>query len=98
MSSKQALIFGASGISGWSLMQECLIYPTRETFSQVIGLTNRPLKDEDAMLPDDKRWELQSGMDLTKGVDSVVALLKGIKGIEATTHVYFACRSTTHES
>lgn len=91
MSPYQALIFGASGITGWSLMRECLTYPTKDTFSRVIGLTNRPLNPKDAMLPDDSRWELHSGMDLTKDVEDVVRLLKGIEGIEKTTHVYFAC-------
>jgi hypothetical protein len=91
MSPYQALIFGASGITGWSLLRECLTYPTKDTFSRVIGLTNRPLNARDAMLPDDSRWELHSGMDLTKDVEDVVRLLKGIEGIEKTTHVYFAC-------
>lgn len=87
----QALIFGASGISGWAILQECLIYPTKTTFSRVIGLTNRPLDAKDALMPsDDKRWELHSCFDLTKGVDTVAEKLKGIKDIEGITHVYFA--------
>ena len=58
----------------------------------MIGLTNRPLSPKDAMLPDDERWELHSGMNLTKSLDDVVLLLKRIPEIEATTHVYFGCK------
>ena len=87
----QALIFGASGISGWALLRECLNYPSSNVFSRVVGLTRRPL-DKDILMPERSgRWELYSGVDLSKGIDGVKEQLREIKGIEDTTHVYFAC-------
>jgi len=89
MSPGNALVFGASGITGWSLVQEALKYPTPTTFDKVIGLTNRPLKKKEALLPDDERLCLYSGIDLSAGVDVVEAGMKRIQGIEEVTHVYF---------
>ena len=89
-----ALVIGASGISGWALMNACLTYPTTHTFSRVIGLTHRPLDPKDALLPmeEPKRWELHSGFDLSRGVNSVKEKLGQIGGLEEITHVFFACR------
>ena len=93
MGPRVALVFGASGISGWAIVRECLSYPSSDTFSRVIGLTNRPLAKEALLLPnDDRRVELYDGMDLSLGVDYVVEKLKGIKGIEEVSHVYYTCR------
>lgn len=41
------------------------VYPTKDTFSQITGLTNYPLSLGDAHLPKDPRVELVSGIDLT---------------------------------
>jgi hypothetical protein len=87
----RALVFGASGITGWAVVQESLQYPTSTTFDRVIGLTNRPLTKSDAMLPEDERLELYSNVDLSAGVSAVEARLKQIDGIEGVTHVYFSC-------
>ena len=73
-------------------MRECLSYPSPNTFSRVIGLTNRPLTKDASMLPREKqKWELHSGIDLEKGVDVVAEKLKAIDGIERTNYVYFTC-------
>ncbi|PIG85689.1 hypothetical protein AARAC_007134 [Aspergillus arachidicola] len=73
---KHALIFGASGISGWSLLNQTLQYPTPTTFIRVTGLCNRPFRTDDALLPDDDRLNIVSGIDLTQPVEVVKALLK----------------------
>jgi hypothetical protein len=87
---KHALVSGASGISGWSILNQALSYPTPTTFHQITGLTNRPLTFEDACLPSDPRLQLASGVDLTGSVSSVVSSLKGkVKNVESTTHVFF---------
>ncbi|KAI0534958.1 hypothetical protein GGR58DRAFT_519771 [Xylaria digitata] len=83
-----ALIFGASGISGWALMRECLSYPLQDTFARVIALTKRPLSKRAACVPDDPRLEIQNGLDLTNE-DQVEPKLKSIEGISDVTHIYF---------
>jgi hypothetical protein len=89
MSPRCALVFGASGITGWSVVQEALTYPTPTTFDRVIGLTNRPLTKGEALFPGDERLSLYSGINLSTGVEAVEAGLKHIPGIEGVTHVYF---------
>jgi hypothetical protein len=74
----QALVFGASGITGWAITNSALTYPTPSTFSRFVGLTARPLGLEAA------------GLDLSKDVDDIVGYLCEIKDIEEITHVYFA--------
>jgi hypothetical protein len=93
MSSKQALIFGASGISGWALARECLKYPSEDTFSRVIALSNQPLLKEEFLLSekDISRLDLHAGIDLGKGAgdSSVQQQFSSIVGIKETTHVYY---------
>ncbi|KAF3069710.1 3-oxo-Delta(4,5)-steroid 5-beta-reductase [Daldinia childiae] len=83
-----ALIFGASGITGWPLMRECLSYPSKNTFSRVLGLSNRPLSRETAYLPDDPRLEIYTGIDLLDK-DQTRQTLETIPAIGEVTHVYF---------
>ncbi|KAM5387026.1 hypothetical protein ACJZ2D_000319 [Fusarium nematophilum] len=71
-----ALILGASGISGWALVNQATRYPEKDTFSRITGTTNRPLTAEQARLPNDPRINLVSGIDFTRPVDEVVPLLK----------------------
>jgi len=91
MSSKQALVFGASGISGWSIARTCLKYPTPDTFSRVIACTLKPIEKKAFHLSneDASRLEIHSGINLTTDVDKVTEKLKEIPDIEATTHVYY---------
>jgi hypothetical protein len=91
--SYRALVFGASGITGWAISQEALKYPSPRTFDKVIGLTNRPLRKSEALLPEDGRLELYSGVDLSGGASEVEASLKRIDGIQGWTHVYFCGES-----
>jgi hypothetical protein len=77
----RALVFGASGITGWGIVQEALTYPTPTTFDKVIGLTNRPLTKAEALLPKDERLVLYSGINLSAGVEAVQASLSQIEGI-----------------
>lgn len=86
--SYQALVFGASGVTGHAILKELLKYPDSQIFGRVIGLTNRPLNIKDALLPDDDRLELVSGLDLTDR-DGTLQKLRSIPGIEDTTHVFY---------
>ncbi|KAL6792232.1 hypothetical protein GGI42DRAFT_179751 [Trichoderma sp. SZMC 28013] len=87
---RTALVFGASGITGWALLREALKYPTTTAFQRVIGLTNRPLDRSTSFLPDDSRLTLAHDIDLTKSIDDVAAKLADIEGIKGVTDVYFA--------
>ncbi|KAK0777664.1 hypothetical protein LTR75_015888 [Friedmanniomyces endolithicus] len=86
---RQALVFGASGITGYALLKQLLVYPTPTTFSRVIGLTRRSLRTDVAQLPDDHRIELYSDLDLTDR-EQTLFHLQHIPGIKETTHVFYA--------
>lgn len=87
---KYALIFGASGISGWSLLNQCLQYPTDSSFRRVVGLCNRPLSKKDAYLPDDPRLDIVPGVDLTQSAEAVTDQLKAkIKDVDQVEVVFF---------
>lgn len=73
---KVALVFGASGISGWAVTKCALSYPTPTIFDRVIGLTNRPLPLEKSGLPHDPRLELHYGMNLRENLDEVISQLQ----------------------
>ncbi|KAK0727776.1 hypothetical protein B0T26DRAFT_738348 [Lasiosphaeria miniovina] len=74
---RTALVFGASGITGWAVLHESLHYPTTDSFFRLV-------------LPDDDRLILASGVDLGAGVDAAAAGLSGIEGIKGVTDVFFA--------
>lgn len=85
-----ALVFEASGISGWVLVKNLLTYPSASTFSRVIPLTNRPSTLEALGLPQDARIELHGGIDLRTSPEQVVGQLRArIAGLEEVTHVYY---------
>ncbi|KAL8707212.1 MAG: hypothetical protein Q9220_007706 [cf. Caloplaca sp. 1 TL-2023] len=93
---KHALVFGASGLIGWGVVDQLLSnYPTKSTFAQITALINRPLDIEDAYWPDDLpgRPELQlvTGVNLVEStVDSMTKLLQTkVKDIESVTHVFY---------
>ena len=93
-----ALIFGASGISGWALLNEITEYPTPTTFARITGLSNRPLTLEQAHLPQDPRLNLVNGIDLTKPVPEVVQMLKDkVKDAHAISHVFFTGMSSSYD-
>ncbi|CAG8111848.1 unnamed protein product [Penicillium salamii] len=93
-SRKVALIFGASGISGWAVTKCALSYPTPTTFQRVIGLTNRPLPLEKSGLPHDSRLELHSGVNLRGTLDEVKSQLEEkVPDLDDVTHVYYLAYS-----
>ncbi|KAH9204995.1 hypothetical protein DL95DRAFT_376620 [Leptodontidium sp. 2 PMI_412] len=86
-----ALVLGASGISGWALLNQLTVYPAPNTFSRITGLSNRPLTLDQAQLSADPRLSLVSGIDLTKSVSEVVQLLKEkVEDVQSISHVFFA--------
>jgi len=89
----QALIFGASGITGWAITNAALSYPSPSTFERVMGLTSRPLSLKHSGFPQDSRLHLHSGLDLSQDSEHIVKYLEDIKDISNITHVYFAGES-----
>lgn len=59
---------GASGITGWAIVNQLLCgYPRKGIFSKVTAVTNRPLSRQDALWPQNDSLRLVSGLDLTNG-------------------------------
>jgi len=90
--SKSALIFGASGVTGWAFVNEILNdYPKKGVWKNVYALTNRPLSREDSEWPSDPRLNIVSGIDLLEGGQSDLEreLEHGIEGLGEVTHVYY---------
>lgn len=93
---KHALVFGASGLIGWAIVDQLLCnYPCQGTFDTITALVNRPLAIQDSFWPleVEGRPELQlsSGINLAQGtVESITELLKlKVQGIEDVTHVFY---------
>ena len=91
-----ALVFGASGLAGWGVVDQLLSnYPAQDTFSQVTALVNRPFSVADSHWPSPSlsqpRLQLVSHMDLLKGsVQDFTALLKREVGdIKNVTHAFY---------
>lgn len=92
MTGKSALVFGASGVTGWSMVNEILTdYPRKGIWDKVHALTNRPLSQKESQWPNDPRLNIVSGIDLLKGTqeDLEKELKNKVQGIEKVTHVYY---------
>ncbi|RDW77751.1 hypothetical protein BP6252_05804 [Coleophoma cylindrospora] len=93
MSGNHALVFGASGITGWAIINQLIQgYPEADTFSRVTALTNRPLTAEQAIWPESDKLQVVSGIDLLtdKGQEGLDAEMQTkVKDISTVTHVYF---------
>ncbi|KAK0385088.1 hypothetical protein NLU13_7566 [Sarocladium strictum] len=89
MAGHRALVFGASGITGWAITNLILQgYPSPDTFASVTALTNRPLTAEQALWPESDKLQILSGIDILKpGLED--ELKSKVKNIAEITHVYF---------
>ncbi len=91
----QALVFGASGISGWAITRAAVLSQGDYAFKKVIGLTSRPLSIKESALPEDAKLELHGGLDLTQQLDDVTRFLSEIEALETrptfTLQVFFSC-------
>lgn len=100
MAPNHALVFGASGLCGWAVVDQLLSnYPSRGTFSKVTALINRPFSVADSYWPDASpspsqsrpELDLVSNMDLTQGsVEDFTEMLKGkVEDIGGVTHAFY---------
>lgn len=96
-----ALVFGASGILGWSIVDQILKhYPEKGVFSKVTALSNRPLSEDTAFWPKAgpgiPELRIVDGVDLSKGsVEDVQRILATrVPDIAEVTHIYYFGEST----
>ena len=84
----QALVFGASGISGWAIVREALCHP----FSRIVAISKNPIHPEQfTLLPlaDVSRIHCYS-INLRRDPKTVYEQLQSIEDIDKVTHVYYA--------
>lgn len=87
-----ALIYGASGITGWAIVNNILQgFPSSDSFAKVTALTNRPLSPEAAQWPKSEKLQVVSGLNLLEGDQSSLEakMKEKISDISSVTHVYF---------
>ena len=91
-----ALVFGASGLAGWGVVDQLLDnYPVEGTFTKVTVLVNRPLSVADSFWPSPSssrsKLEVVSNVNLTEGsIEEFTALLKGkVEDIAKVTHAFY---------
>lgn len=92
MPGKSALVFGATGVSGWALVNEILHdYPDKGIWNRVHALCNRPLDLSRSFWPDDKRLNIVPGVDLLQGnqAELEAKIASRIPEVENITHVYY---------
>ena len=87
-----ALVFGATGIQGWAVVNQILKgYPSEDAFDKVTALTNRPITEE-MLWPESKKLEIVSGINLLtdKGQEGLEKEMKEkIPDIDTVTHMLF---------
>lgn len=94
-SNNHAMVIGASGLIGWSVVNQLLrSYPTEGTFAKVTALVNRPLDLEKCYWPEttDKTPELDliPGINLLATDEELKATLKErVADVASITHVYY---------
>lgn len=90
-----ALVIGASGLIGWSVVNQLLQpYPSSSPFRKVTALTNRAIELENSLWPQNVTegpyLSLASGVDLLCEDDEFEKLLKEkVDDVETITHVYY---------
>lgn len=95
-SEKVALVFGASGVTGWAFVNEILNdYPRKGLWNGVLAFTNRPLSVEQSYWPTDDRLSITSGINLLEGTqEELEAKSTKVLGINNVTHVFYVGEST----
>nr|AFK23383.1 nucleoside-diphosphate-sugar epimerase [Cordyceps militaris] len=81
-----ALVFGASGVSGWGLAHELANWSQPTPFSRIMLLTCQPITTEELRLADDDRVSIHSGIDLSQSEEQVSQALKQLPAISTVTH------------
>jgi uncharacterized protein YbjT (DUF2867 family) len=89
MPENHALVFGATGLIGWSVVNQLLSsYPVPQTFASVTAVSNRPVDASRTFWPESSEIQTVSGVNL-QNEDVTGQLKTKIDGIERTTHVFY---------
>ena len=94
---KHALVFGASGVSGWAVINQLLQgYPNNERWDRVTALTNRPLSLEVSQWSSNDNLQIISGIDLLLGTQDDLSdvMSKRIANVESVTHIFYYGKNT----
>ena len=87
-----ALVFGATGIQGWAVVNQILKgYPSENAFDKVTALTNRPITEE-MLWPESKKLQIVSGINLLteKGLEGLEKeMTERIPDVDTVTHMFF---------
>ncbi|KAJ9630178.1 hypothetical protein H2204_008683 [Knufia peltigerae] len=89
---RHALVFGASGVTGWAVVKQLLLdYPEAGTWSEVTALTNRPLSLELSQWPKAGKLNIVSGLNLLDPSQEAFngAIKEKIPNIDTVTHVFY---------
>ncbi|KAI0506926.1 hypothetical protein F5B22DRAFT_621895 [Xylaria bambusicola] len=94
--SQHAIVFGASSLIGWAVIDQLLrCYPQVGAFSKITAVTNRPIKLSECYWPEPGMnrpiLQLVSGVDLRDG-DGVTlsrTLKQVVKDIDTVTHLFY---------
>jgi nucleoside-diphosphate-sugar epimerase len=90
-----ALVIGASGLIGWSVVNQLLQpFPSPSPFRKITALVNRPLALEESFWPDNTPGKPQ--LSLTSGVNLLCEdaeferlLKEKVQDVESISHVYY---------
>lgn len=92
MGGNHALVFGATGIQGWAVVNQILNgYPSEDAFEKVTALTNRPITEKMLWL-ESKKLNIVSGINLLtdKGQEGLEKeMQERIPNMESITHMFF---------
>ena len=96
-SANHALVFGASGLAGWAVVDQLLDnYPAEGTFSKVTALVNRPLSLASSHWPSPS--PSRPSLDLVSGVNLLAdgtieelseTLKEKVQDIANVTHAFY---------
>lgn len=93
---RHALVLGASGISGWSLINQLLqSYPRAGTWSRITGVTRKPMSSEEVsswpQSREDQAFRLVSGFDIHNDPKQTLMakFQEEVPDIHTVTHLYY---------
>lgn len=89
---KHAIVFGASGITGWAVVNELLSNsPQSNLFDKVTALTNRPLLTASSVWPQTNKLQIVSEIDILRGTQADLEnlLREAIPDVHTITQLFY---------